>query len=294
MGCDDMNLNHLEYFRVLAHLEHYTQAAKELSITQPSLSHAISMLEKDLGAPLFEKQGRNVRLTRYGRFFLTYVEQALDEIKLGEQKLKEFSYQTDGIIRLGFDPLLEPTFVPHLMQTFLTDHSLTFTLKQADRLTLIDHLKMGTHDLIICTHPPLDADLDQTPIMTWHWHLLVSSTHPFAHQSDITLQELREQLLILPPTQTPGHLAINNLFLHQHLPLPNTLEIDQTETILELVALNYGVTLTLNTSPLNRQDIQSIPITQTLKTEAYLLTLKNQSLTPSAHLFKEFLLKQKS
>ena len=95
-----MNLNHLEYFRVLAHLEHYTQAAKELSITQPSLSHAISMLEKELGTPLFEKQGRNVRLTRYGRFFLTYVEQALDEIKLGEQKLKEFSYQTDGIIRL--------------------------------------------------------------------------------------------------------------------------------------------------------------------------------------------------
>ena len=53
-----MNLNHLEYFRVLAHLEHYTQAAKELSITQPSLSHAISMLEKELGTPLFEKQGR--------------------------------------------------------------------------------------------------------------------------------------------------------------------------------------------------------------------------------------------
>ena len=50
-----MNLNHLQYFRVLAKLEHYTQAAEQLSITQPSLSHAIASLEKDLGTSLFEK-----------------------------------------------------------------------------------------------------------------------------------------------------------------------------------------------------------------------------------------------
>lgn len=285
-----MNLNHLEYFRVLAHLEHYTQAAKELSITQPSLSHAISMLEKELGTPLFEKQGRNVRLTRYGRFFLTYVEQALDEIKLGEQKLKEFSYQTDGIIRLGFDALLEPTFVPKLMQTFLSEQVLTFTLKQSDTHALIDHLKTGAHDLIISTSVPLDHELDTTTLATWKWHLLISSTHPFAHRSDISLQELQEQLFILPPTQTPEHLAITQLFVQQHLPLPNTLEIAQKETTLELVALNYGVSIALNPTPLLRQDIQAIPIKGTLPLEAYLITLKNQSLTPSARLFKDFLL----
>lgn len=44
-----MNLNHLNYFRVLAKVEHYTQAASILSITQPSLSHAISNLESELG-----------------------------------------------------------------------------------------------------------------------------------------------------------------------------------------------------------------------------------------------------
>ena len=55
-----MNLNHLHYFRVLAKTEHYTQAANQLDITQPSLSHAIAALEKDLGCYLFEKQGRNI------------------------------------------------------------------------------------------------------------------------------------------------------------------------------------------------------------------------------------------
>ena len=75
-----MNLNHLQYFRVLAKLEHYTQAAEQLSITQPSLSHAISTLEKELGTYLFEKQGRNVRLTKYGRVFQTNVENCVVEI----------------------------------------------------------------------------------------------------------------------------------------------------------------------------------------------------------------------
>ena len=53
-----MNLYHLRYFATLAHLEHYTKAAEILSITQPSLSHAIASLEKELGVKLFEKEGR--------------------------------------------------------------------------------------------------------------------------------------------------------------------------------------------------------------------------------------------
>ncbi len=50
-----MNLFYLRYFVALAHIQHYTRAAEQLCITQPSLSHAISQLEKELGVPLFEK-----------------------------------------------------------------------------------------------------------------------------------------------------------------------------------------------------------------------------------------------
>lgn len=73
-----MNLYHLRYFVTLAHLEHYTKAADVLAITQPSLSHAISSLEEELGVKLFEKNGRNVSLTKYGKSFLEDVEQTLN------------------------------------------------------------------------------------------------------------------------------------------------------------------------------------------------------------------------
>lgn len=64
-----MTLNQLTYFRKIARLEHFSRAAEELNISQPSLSRSMDTLERELGLPLFEKQGRNVVLTKYGRIF---------------------------------------------------------------------------------------------------------------------------------------------------------------------------------------------------------------------------------
>lgn len=78
-----MNLNQLTYFVTLAQIENYTRAAKRLDITQPSLSHAISNLEKELKVPLFERHGRNVTMTKYGEMFLKYVQDSLHILNLG-------------------------------------------------------------------------------------------------------------------------------------------------------------------------------------------------------------------
>ena len=62
-----MNLFYLRYFVKLAEVRHYTKAAQQLCITQPSLSHAISQLEEELGVSLFEKTGATLRLPPLGR-----------------------------------------------------------------------------------------------------------------------------------------------------------------------------------------------------------------------------------
>ena len=79
-----MNLNQLTYFVTLAQIENYTRAAKRLDITQPSLSHAISNLEKELQVPLFERHGRNVTMTKYWEMFLKYVQDSLHILNLGD------------------------------------------------------------------------------------------------------------------------------------------------------------------------------------------------------------------
>ena len=76
-----MNLSQLRYFRKLAQVQHFTRAAEELFITQPALSNSIKQLEGELGIPLFEQHGRNVRLTKFGKEFNEYVSEGLDVIE---------------------------------------------------------------------------------------------------------------------------------------------------------------------------------------------------------------------
>lgn len=64
-----MNIYNLRYFVTLARIRQYTKAAEELCITQPSLSHSISQMEKELGVKLFEKNGHKITLTQFGRSF---------------------------------------------------------------------------------------------------------------------------------------------------------------------------------------------------------------------------------
>ena len=113
-----MNLYHLRYFVTLAHLEHYTKAADVLAITQPSLSHAISSLEEELGVKLFEKNGRNVSLTKYGKSFLEDVEQTLNRLDSSVNGL-QLAGKGEGQIDVAFLRTLGVDFMPKIIRSFL-------------------------------------------------------------------------------------------------------------------------------------------------------------------------------
>ena len=73
-----MNIEYLKYFAELAKIQHYGKAAQALNISQPGLSHAIKTLEEEYGVPLFQKEGRNVSLSSYGKELMNEVEEILD------------------------------------------------------------------------------------------------------------------------------------------------------------------------------------------------------------------------
>ena len=91
-----MNLQQLYYFRKLAEVQHYTEAAKALYITQPSLSDSIASLEHELSVSLFQKKGRGVQLTKYGQEFYEYVNQALGILEHGIAAVREKSDSVTG------------------------------------------------------------------------------------------------------------------------------------------------------------------------------------------------------
>ena len=113
-----MNLPQLHYFRKLAQLEHYTKAAQELFISQPSLSASISSMEEELQVKLFQKTGRNVRLTKEGKEFYHYVCRALDTLQEGIDLAHERRGALGGSVDVGCVPSLLARFVPDLLTEY--------------------------------------------------------------------------------------------------------------------------------------------------------------------------------
>lgn len=185
-----MNLSQLYYFRKLAQLQHYTKAAKELYITQPSLSDSISSLEQELGLSLFQKEGRNVKLTKYGREFYEYVDAALNQLDKGIAVAKSKSGLMGGIVDIGCIPTILGDYMPGILMHYREKHpKISFNIYQGHTLRLLDELKKGTYDLAFCSKTE-DAELEFVPILAQRLILVVREDHPLARRESVKLKEL--------------------------------------------------------------------------------------------------------
>ena len=95
-----MDLLQLRYFRVVARVEHMTKAAQELFIAQPSLSKTIRRLEKEIGVPLFDQQGRTIRLNQFGKAFLEHIERLFRELEEGQREVRDMAGLEQGEVSL--------------------------------------------------------------------------------------------------------------------------------------------------------------------------------------------------
>lgn len=161
-----MNLFYLRYFVTLAKVQQYTKAAEQLCITQPSLSHAIFQLEKELGLPLFEKSGRKTTLTRFGEEFLICAERSLAVLDAGVESLRR-SAHGDGLIRLGFLRPLGVEFVPKFAAEFLrkeSDLNVRFTFHTGVSQELLEGLSARKYDLVFCSEPSQKLGFTAIPV----------------------------------------------------------------------------------------------------------------------------------
>lgn len=287
-----MNLNHLSYFRVLAKLEHYTQAAEQLSITQPSLSHAMSALEKDLGTYLFEKQGRNIKLTKYGKIYFEYVDRALSELEKGEKKIRELTNVSSGTVELGYIYTLGPRFIPKLIKEFTnleSNKDIKFLFGQGTTKSLIEGLKQEKYDIIFCSMMENEPDIDFIPIVNEELVVIISNEHPLSKKESIDLMEIESYPFIGFSKKSGIRPIIDDLFKEVDI-TPNIIcEVEEDNAVAGLVEINYGIAVVPKISSLKYYDVKVLPITNPKHERyIYLATLKNRYLTPSVNLFKKY------
>ena len=107
-----MELRQLRYFVEVAEREHISDAAEHLHVAQSAISRQIANLEDELGTPLFERIGRNVKLTAIGKTFLVHAIAALKAIDFAAKQVEEFLDPAKGTIKIGFPTSLANSVLP--------------------------------------------------------------------------------------------------------------------------------------------------------------------------------------
>lgn len=192
-----MNLTHLRYFCKLAETQHYTLAASELYISQPGLSGAISSLENELGIPLFEKKGRNVRLNKYGKEFYNYVTEALKILDNGVAIAQEHAGGLSGTVDIGCIPTISGNYVSYVTRLFKTQYpKIRFNLYQGQTNSLLTGLSEEKYDLCFCSYNEHLPGMSSVPILTQPVVAAVHKNHPLASRESITISELSDYPVI--------------------------------------------------------------------------------------------------
>ena len=163
-----------------------------LSITQPSLSHAIAQLEQELGTRLFEKKGRNIVLTRYGKIFLPYVEDALKILDDGVQRTRELNGSKEGMINLAYIYTMGSDFAPRIVRKFIDtfpDYKIDFHFTVGTTGEILDGLKSDQYDIVFSSFQDGEPDIDFKKIGRQKLVVAVPQDHPLAIKDSVDLRD---------------------------------------------------------------------------------------------------------
>lgn len=293
-----MDLYKLKSFYTVAKLESFSRAADILYLSQPAVSAQIKDLESVYKVKLFERVGRNIKLTRSGTELLKYVEHILkiyEESHLAIDLLKDAK---NGNINLNVSELPGITLLPTLMSSFKTEYpEVTFTLNTDKSAEIIDSVKKNHYDLgfIINSQPAIkNDDLDSRLLHKDRIVLAVSKKHPLAMQNRINVKDLSSLSLIVSQKDTVSRQALDELFRTISIPFRIAYEINSKSMTKSMVEENLGVALLssleiekeLEAGEINILEIDGISLYRYI----HVICHKSREMSPTVRAFYDFIL----
>ncbi|WP_099205787.1 LysR family transcriptional regulator [Scatolibacter rhodanostii] len=286
-----MNYNHLKYFSVLAHLQHYTKAADVLQISQPSLSNAIRHMETELGAYLFEKQGRNVRLTKYGKRYLEYVDKSLDFLEVGQKELDSMVNLENGRIQLGFIASVSATLVAPIMSDFLKQHAgVRFHCQEGTSYQLIDDLEQEKYDIVICSQKTDNPNIRFQALWEQGLTVIVPCNHPLSLKNSVCIQDLAPFPIIYYDKTAGTRPLIDNLFQAEGC-TPNIFcEVGTDFSMVGMVENGIGISIVCDTDMIRLFNVKKLPLKcSSYNRIIYMATMQNSFVGAAPLEFSKFL-----
>ncbi|MER7785834.1 LysR substrate-binding domain-containing protein [Streptomyces albidoflavus] len=244
-----MELRYLTAFVAVAEELHFGRAAKRLQMAQPPLSQQIRQLEKELGAQLFERNTRSVRLTSAGESFLGPVRTVLDDLDLAVRAVKAAGRGEYGRVTVGFAGASSHEALPLLTGAVRAAHpgiALILT-GQTYADTALARVAEGSLDLGFVRLPASRPGVRTRVIGEEELICALPGDHPLAARERIALTDLADQPFVSFPANAGSSLRDAMVRACESAGFtPRVVqEAPDSHTILALVAAGVGVTLTL-------------------------------------------------
>jgi DNA-binding transcriptional LysR family regulator len=193
-----MQFQQLSYFVAVARHRHFTQAADQLGVAQPSLSKQIRVLENSLGTALFVRDRSGITLTSAGEALLPHAERILVDVESAQRAVHEVAGLRRGRVRLGATPSVCDGLLPDVLTSFHTAHpDLELEVREAGSPLLTRDLVRGQLDLALVIVPlrPEAGELVTTPVMREQLVLAAPADSPLPEELDVA--DLRDLPLVM-------------------------------------------------------------------------------------------------
>ena len=291
-----MEFRELSTFLQVAKLQSFSKAAKVLGYSQAAVTIQIKQLEQELGTRLFEKKGRNVVLTRYGKIFLPYVEESLKVLEEGVQRTKELNGSKEGMIHLAYIYTLGSTFVPKMVRRFLDaypDYHIDFHFIVGKTGDIIEGLKNDQYDMVFSSYQDGEPDIDFRQIGDQKLVLAVPKDHPLAMYDSVDLKDTVDYPQIYFQKGSGLRPVVDQMYEQISVFPKIAFEIEEDGSMAGLVAQGFGIAVMPDIPILKTLDVKTLTITNPeYERHVYLATMKKRYLSPVAKSFIQFVMQE--
>ena len=242
---ENMDLGQLRYFLKIVEHESFTRAAKDCSVSQPALSQQIAKLEKELGQPLFERQGRTIRMTACGQVLQKQAEKILHLVNDTKRQITDDG-QT-GKICISSIPTIGPYFLPELLKNVGSQFPLaSFEINEDVTEDLVRKCSNGEVDIGMLALPVSAKYLTIEPLFEEELLLAMAVDHPLAMKKQINVEDIRDEPFVQLGEAHCLVDAIESFCNRQRFQPVSTCRIQQMVTVKRLVAMGHGISFVPN------------------------------------------------
>lgn len=287
-------LRQMKVFKTVAEQLNYTQAARELHLSQPAVSMQVKQLEDAVGLPLFEHTGKKIQLTEAGREIYQYARTLFQTFGEMEEVIAAMKGLSTGRLNVAVASTVN-YFAPRLLAAFSRSYpGIDLHLDVTNRQRLMELLKANEIDIVLMGLPPEDIELECEPFMENPLVVIAPPGHPLQNVAQIPAQRLGEEVFITREEGSGTRLAMERFFAERHISISAGMQMTRNEAIKQAVRAGMGlgvvsthtIELELETKRLVVLDVEGFP----LQRHWYMVYRKGKRLSPPARAFHDFVL----